>query len=629
MGFSSILCYGEIIMSNGSWCRSVGILLAGWLVVGCFGIRDTDTGPQAVTGDGERQMEVAVGPREGREEERPTLEELRTTVARRPADPEARQALARGLGSRGLYGEAAEQWRQALALDPENRSIRGRLAASLYLEGEVTEAAAVVDRAVREGEAVPAVLPVLLESGEPPRARIRTLEGEGLARRLGAPVRVDSGGAAQAAETSIVAAGNEMLAAWNDQRDGLQSGVWRLGVATSFDGGATWSDSLLRPPNPEPTRYEGDPMTAYDPRTGSFWAGAVEFFAGGRVYIARKPPGTTVFESPVVVASDSSFDKGWMAAGPAPGNPNSTHLYVAYSFPMAMRVSSDLGATWSAERLLHPDGISFHPRVGPNGELYLLFVELSAIERVRLQRSLDGGATVGAATSVVQRVDSWDFQDGSRFPGRFRVAQIVYLAVSPVDGTLYCVYFDTTSTAGGNANVDLYLVRSDDGGASWTSPVVINGDTDPPGDQFFPWLEVDASGRLHLAYFDSRYTVQDDDVEDGRFDITYATSGDRGASWTEMRVTDSSFGSGMSDWNGTGQFMGDYIGLVPTGDGGALVVYPASVGADLDIFAQRISAGPEIFTDGFESGDTSAWSVVAPRTPSALGGRGGRGVSVF
>lgn len=557
---------------------------------------------------------VPAGPREGQrgEEERPTLEQLRAAVARRPDDAAARRQLARGLGRTGLHGEAAEEWRQALALDPEDRSSLSRLAASLYLEGEVTEAAAVVDQVNDLKGALPAVLPVLLETGEPPRARIRTLEGEGLARRLGAAVRVDSGGAAQAGETSVAGVGPELVAAWNDERDGQQSGMWRLGVATSFDGGATWSDFLLRPPNPDPARFEGDPMTAYDPRTGSFWAGGIEFFSGGRVYVARKAAGAASFEPPVVVASDSSFDKGWMVAGPAPGDPSSTHLYLAYSFPMEMRVSTDLGATWSSGRALFPDGISFHPRIGPGGELYLLFIELSATERVVLQRSLDGGATVEPAIDVVSRMDTWDFQDGSRFPGQFRVAQIVYLAVSPVDGALYCVYFDTTSIVGGNANVDLYLMRSDDGGASWTLPMVINGDADPPGDQFFPWIEIDTSGRLHLAYFDSRYTVQDDDVEDGRFDITYATSNDRGESWTEMRVTETSFGSAASEWTGMGQFMGDYIGLAPTGDGEAVVVYPASVGSDLDIFAQRVLAIPEIFADGFESGDTSAWSASSP-----------------
>ena len=457
-------------------------------------------------------------------------------------------------------------------------------------------------------KALSSPLPRRIERDEPRLARVHNLVDAALDQRLGPVARVDSGGGSEAAETSVVGDGLELVAAWNDQRAGQFSEVWRLGVGVSFDGGVTWTDTVLRPQNPDVSRFEGDPMTAYDPRTGNFWAGGVEFGPGGRIYVARKAPGATGFGLPVTVASGSAYDKSWMAVGPAPGNPDSTRLYVAYSFPMALRVSSDLGRTWSAERPLHPDGIGFHPRVGPNGELYVLMIDVLATERVLLQRSFDGGATIEPAVEIVRRADTWGFQDGSRFPGRFRVPQLVFLAVSPVDGTLYCVYFDTTSIVGGNANVDLYFMRSDDLGSTWTAPVVIHGDSDPPGDQFFPWLEVDATGRLHLAYFDSRYTLQDDDVEDGRLDVVYAYSDNKGASWTALRLTETSFGTGGVDWGFQGQFVGDYIGLVPTGDGGAVVVYPMSGGADLDIFSRRVLPGPEIFVDGFESGNTAAWS---------------------
>ena len=105
---------------------------------------------------------------------------------------------------------------------------------------------------------------------------------------------------------------------------------------------------------------------------------------------------------------------------------------------------------------------------------------------VLLSRSFDGGQTFQNEIIIAIRMDVWGTQDGSRFPGLFRVPPFNYLAVDQNNGTLYCVYFDTTNIVGGNFNVDLYFTKSTNQGLNWTTPVVINGDANPPGDQFRP-----------------------------------------------------------------------------------------------------------------------------------------------
>lgn len=86
-------------------------------------------------------------------------------------------------------------------------------------------------------------------------------------------------------ETSIASSNfnpNEIVAAWNDWRESPRNApsadqIVRVGVAVSNDGGVTWTDFLVRPPPAFQTRFEGDPMTTYDDRTGTLWGSAVLF----------------------------------------------------------------------------------------------------------------------------------------------------------------------------------------------------------------------------------------------------------------------------------------------------------------------------------------------------------------
>jgi hypothetical protein len=212
---------------------------------------------------------------------------------------------------------------------------------------------------------------------------------------------------------------------------------------------------------------------------------------------------------------------------------------------------------------------------------------------------------------AVTRVDDWGFQDGTRFPGAFRVPPVHAFAVDPVSGDLYLAWFDTARITAGQADIDVFVTRSTDAGTTWSPPVVPHAIT-PVGDQFFPWLEVSADGRVHLAYLDSRRTVQNDDDLDGRFDVYYAVSNDRGATWTETPVTDTPFSSLDASWPGFDQFLGDHLGLAIDNDG-AILAYPSTRDGDLDVLTRRVRVRAELlFASGFESGDVAEWSGAVP-----------------
>lgn len=399
---------------------------------------------------------------------------------------------------------------------------------------------------------------------------------------IGPQVRVDTvGGTAGANETTVSASDTnplEIIAGWNDYRT---SGPIRSGFSLSVDGGQNWTGFILRPPAQNQSSVEGDPMTAFDPRTGTLWAGAISFSGSGGLYVAKKDPGESEFE-PSVMARNGFVDKCWMAAGIRPGEPNSTRLYIAYNEGIIW--SDDMGQTWTAPTSLG-SGIGFLPRVGPDGEVYVAYWDFD--DGMLLRRSLNGGQSFTTHT-IATRMDVWGTQQGSRFPGQFRVPPLVYLDVDENTGVLYACYFDTTNIVDGQRNVDLYFTRSENQGTTWTTPVVINGDNDPPGDQFFSWIEVDSAGRIHIVTFDSRHTVQNDGVTDGMFDAYYTLSEDGGDTWTEFRLTPNSWNSADDGILGGSQFLGDYLGLAVAGNK-AYPVYIDTTNGQSELYTNVIS----------------------------------------
>lgn len=412
-----------------------------------------------------------------------------------------------------------------------------------------------------------------------------------LGQDVGPQIRVDQTGAIAGNETTVAASDvnpDEVIAGWNDYRPGTD--CCRSGFSLSLDGGQTWTGFLIRPPAGRQASVEGDPMSAFDRRTGTLWAGAIAFSGNGGVYVARKDPGDSTFQ-PTVMASAPGADKCWMVAGPRPGNQDTTRVYIAYSRGIIW--SDDMGQTWTSPRSLG-SGIGFLPRVGPDGEVYVAYWDFG--RGMLLKRSLNGGGSFTTHT-IATRMDTWGTQDGSRFPGIFRVPPLVYIDVDQNTGTLFAVYFDTTNIVNGQRNVDLYFTKSTNQGTTWSTPVVINNDNNPPGDQFFSFIEIDSTGRIHIVFNDSRNTVQNDGVTNGMFDVYHMFSEDEGATWTEHRLTPNSWNSANDGVRGAGQFIGDYLGMA-IGQNKVYPVYLDTTPGTSRMFTNVITFGTNVSLTG-------------------------------
>ncbi|MBS1723576.1 MAG: exo-alpha-sialidase [Armatimonadetes bacterium] len=358
--------------------------------------------------------------------------------------------------------------------------------------------------------------------------------------------------------------GSEIVGGFNDYRT---DGTIKSSFGVSSDGGQSWAQIVLRPPVQNQTTVEGDPMACYDKRTNTLFAGAMAFGSNGGIYIARKNAGQNSFSTAVMARINGSVDKGWMDAGPLPGNPNSTRLYI--TFNQGVIRSDDLGNTWTAPFSLG-SGLGFLPRVGPNGELYVTYWDTSL--GIKFRRSLDGGQTWSNAVSAATRLATWGVQNYG-IPGNFRNPPIHTMAVSPTTGDIVIVYFDQTNVVNNQRNLDLYLTRSTDKGVTWSVPARLPyRNINTVSDMIFPWVEFTREGRLNVLCFDtSRTPNQTDGVAAGFWDQDYFYSDDEGANWSQIfRLTPNAFNSFNDGRNAGTSFMGDYNGMGI----GARHVYP-------------------------------------------------------
>jgi len=138
-------------------------------------------------------------------------------------------------------------------------------------------------------------------------------------------------------------------------------------------------------------------------------------------------------------------------------------------------------------------------------------------------------------------------------------------------GNVYVVWMDTRFNDADHD--DILLARSQDGGRSWSAPVVV--DRAPRGvDAFTPMVDVDAQGRVAVTYYDFRNDSAGDPALST--DVWIAHSHDGGRSFTdESRVTTVSFDMRTAP-DALGYFVGDYAGLDHNGG----VFHPTWVAAN-------------------------------------------------
>jgi hypothetical protein len=183
---------------------------------------------------------------------------------------------------------------------------------------------------------------------------------------------------------------------------------------------------------------------------------------------------------------------------------------------------------------------------------------------IQVTKSTDGGKTWSAPVTA-----STFFPLPNVFPHQaFRNLTLPIMAVGPT-GELYLTYSDynelRASTPDEDAmQADVKLVKSLDGGATWTAPVRVNQD-ETNADQFQQYLRVTPRGQLNVSYFDRRLDQPNLPAHPGNFfiDTFLSRSNDDGTTWTDSRVSHDSWDPSINPpISPSGEFIGDYQGLV-------------------------------------------------------------------
>ena len=426
-----------------------------------------------------------------------------------------------------------------------------------------------------------------------------------------------------------------------------RAGAW---VYISRDGGASWTNVSLGVVNGN-WQSGNDPSVGFD-RNGVAYVmyGAFPRPTTGEsgVYIARSTDNGETWQAhiPVIehrgaMTADSAFeDKYYIEIDRSPTSPYVDWMYTPWkrvtdrdsATEIVFSRSTDGGDTWSVPVGISPrnSGTSTHitfgqsfPLVasGPNGEIYAVWNDGPA-RSIGFNRSTDGGATwqtpsypvsgyeylgtdrfLTVTRTVIDTIDPgtpderYDTTDVVDTTDRYHVLKETFRAETyptitvdntdgPRRGTIYICW-------AADRNPNIYFIRSTDGGASWSSPVIVHSVMD--NDQWWPWISLDrTNGDIAVMYSDSR-----NDPENILIDTYVSYSSDGGTTWVDRKATDA-----MSDFRDNpfidNVFAGDYSGNA-FHDG---IVYPSFLDTrdDNDVYTAVVDTRAPLPVDSLRVG---------------------------
>jgi hypothetical protein len=380
--------------------------------------------------------------------------------------------------------------------------------------------------------------------------------------------------------------------------DGTRSDL----IASSFDGGKTWSRSTI-PGAGACTGGTADAVS--DPWVSAGGDGTV-YFGGLAADLSTDPPTTAV-----ITSHSRNGGRNWLAsatvASPLQGNETDAiagsptlprHAYMVWanfipSFPFAPNSvefarTTNGGTNWSHPVVIDqqpgPLTLDFAPRilVLPDGTLLAVFGRADAetgVGTIFATRSRDEGRTWQPVVQAGSKPIFPEFLDPET--GDVLPQPAFESAAVAADGTVYVAFEDSRSASSGAIGV----VRSLDGGLSWSSITL-------PGVSAFafePAIAVDQDGTVGVIWYDLRNDVPGDAGLTA--DVWFAHSENRGASWRQTHV------AGPTDIR-TGPIannrVGEYQGLAGLRRGFAAVFtlrIPQAKDGPSDIFFARIVAG--------------------------------------
>ncbi len=379
----------------------------------------------------------------------------------------------------------------------------------------------------------------------------------------------------------------------------------------SADAGLTWGGSEQGAGGDN----SGDPTTAIGLNGRQY----VNYISDpGGQGIAWSDDGSSWSTAIVAPNPGSLADKNHMWIDNSSTSPYEGNLYAAWTpfggsddAEIVINRSTDDGPTWSTPLNVssavsagsHNQGV--HIQTGPAGEVYVAWAIYdswpSDETAIGFAKSTNGGVSYSAGTRIISNIRGIRTTETSK---NHRVNSFPVMAVDisggPNNGNIYIVW-SNVGTPGVNTgtNISVYMIRSTNGGTSWSTPVRVNQGTFTNGKEaYFPWISCDPeTGALTTVFYDDR------NVTSSQCETFSAYSLDAGTTWTDFQVSDGSFTPSAIPGL-AGGYMGDYLAI--TSKGGK--VYPCWTAPGAGTYMTYVSPYELGLNASFTASNTSVCS---------------------
>ncbi|MEX2621907.1 MAG: sialidase family protein [Egibacteraceae bacterium] len=271
---------------------------------------------------------------------------------------------------------------------------------------------------------------------------------------------------------------------------------------------------------------------------------------------------TIVYEAPEDVTDDPRTNNQRPMVVLDPNDPD--NVYVSWlqrgvdtGHRALVAASTDGGRTFGEPAQLSDDddhgGYQARVAVDHEGTVHAIFPSAGyadprpdepIVRPIFYTRSTDGGETWPEAIEIDEGNAEFSFNRKHE------------LAADPDTGTLYAAWYGHPDARAErpDADSDLFVRVSTDGGDTWSDRVVVNDD-EGGAMQYNAGIAVAPDGRVDLAWLDFRDSPMPEGEgavgNDGGFnDVYYASSTDQGATWSDnLRVSDRSIDRRIGVWS--------------------------------------------------------------------------------
>ena len=375
----------------------------------------------------------------------------------------------------------------------------------------------------------------------------------------------------------------------------------------TYDFGQSWSLSSFKgiPPTAISPIGGGDPVLLFDSQGHAhffclfidqidfinakvqlLWAKSED---GGATWDVKPEPIAEGEISTLLFIIGELVDKEWAAYDDSPQSPFKGTTYFSYSY-QDLQLTEQNYQIHLKRKLLGENEFEDMPTIIAGDEYGLVqFVSLDTDQEGTLhmlfyaqpvgesefalfyRNSLDGGTTFSDPINIsyahVSCFPATIFTSSCKIKGVDRLWSCNSIRADdtncPTSGNLYVVWSGDGIRSEETYGFDIYFMKSEDGGNTWSDPIVLNDDfaTNDSTHNFFPALEVTSKGVVVVSWYDRR---EDPNNISTKYYMTYSTDGG------ETFVPDFPASTAASDFckigDRNGSFgVGEYTTIISTG----------------------------------------------------------------